>query len=281
MMDPAGKLVRIRGLRKIYGNTRALDDIDLDLRSGEVLGIAGPNGAGKSTLIRILAGEERADSGEIWIDDTPWTKASADAVAVVHQEPQLFPNLTVAENLMVGREGTRFRTPRLGVTERDLMSALGLSAVASRTLSSCALATQQRTEIARALARQSTIFLFDEPNSALTPEDSRELFAEIHRLADASRIVILVTHRLGDLVEHADRVAIVRDGSRNSWSWEPVSSVKLTSTRGCAAWGTSRRRFASADGRRWRAFSPMSTCRSSAERSSAFLASKVRERANC
>ena len=205
-------LIRIRNLRKTYGNTRALDGLDLELRSGEVLGIAGPNGAGKSTLMRILAGEERADAGEIWIDNTRWSEGSADAVAVVHQEPQLFPNLTVAENLMVGREGTRIRDPRLGATERDLMSALGLSGVASRTLSSCTLATQQRTEIARALARQATIFLFDEPNSALTPEDSHELFAEIRRLADASRIVILVTHRLGDLVEHADRVAIVRDG---------------------------------------------------------------------
>jgi ABC-type sugar transport system ATPase subunit len=212
MMATAGKLVRIRGLRKTYGNTRALDGIDLDLRSGEVLGIAGPNGAGKSTLMRILAGEEWADSGEIWIDDTPWTEASADAVAVVHQEPQLFPNLTVSENLMVGREGTGFCNPRLGENERDLISALGLSVVASRTLGSCTLATQQRTEIAKALARQSTIFLFDEPNSALTPEDSYELFAEIHRLADEGRVVILVTHRLGDLVQHANRVAIVRDG---------------------------------------------------------------------
>ena len=104
--------------------------------------------------MRILAGEERADAGELWIDNTRWTEGLADAVAVVHQEPQLFPNLTVAENLMVGREGTRIRDPRLGATERDLMSALGLSAVASRTLSSCTLATQQRTEIARALARQ-------------------------------------------------------------------------------------------------------------------------------
>ena len=100
--------LRICGLRKWYGDTRALDGLDLEARAGEILGVAGPNGAGKSTLIKVLAGEERADSGEIELDGRSWDTASdRDRVAVVHQEPQLFPNLTVAENLMVGREGTR------------------------------------------------------------------------------------------------------------------------------------------------------------------------------
>ena len=107
--------LRIRGLRKWYGDTRALDGLDLEARPGEILGVAGPNGAGKSTLIKVLAGETRADAGEIELDGRPWdTATDRDRVAVVHQEPQLFPNLTVAENLMVGREGTRamVRRPR-------------------------------------------------------------------------------------------------------------------------------------------------------------------------
>jgi ABC-type sugar transport system ATPase subunit len=202
--------IEISGLRKRYGSTRALDGFDLELRAGEVLGIAGPNGAGKSTFVRILAGEERADTGEMRVDGAPWT--AAGSVAIVHQEPQLFPNLTVAENLMAGREGTRFLRPRLRKSDGDLMAALGIAEVAQRPLGVCTLATQQRTEIARALAREARVFLFDEPNSALSSEESDELFHEIHRLADAGRVVILVTHRLGDLVEHTDRVAVVRDG---------------------------------------------------------------------
>ena len=101
--------LRIRGLRKWYGDTRALDGLDLDARPGEILGVAGPNGAGKSTLIKILAGETRADAGRDRARRcAPGTRdPDRDRVAVVHQEPQLFPNLTVAENLMVGREGTR------------------------------------------------------------------------------------------------------------------------------------------------------------------------------
>ena len=206
------KRVRIKGLRKRYGNTRALDGLDLEFSAGEVLGIAGPNGAGKSTLMRILASEELADAGEIWFDNAHWRSDAGNTVAVVHQEPQLFRNLTVAENLMVGRENSGFFRPRLGESDCQLMTTLGLAPLASRVLGSCTLATQQRTEIARALARDAKIFLFDEPNSALTPEDTGELFREMRRLAEAGRFVILVTHRLGDLVEHADRVAIVRDG---------------------------------------------------------------------
>jgi ABC-type sugar transport system ATPase subunit len=199
--------IEIRGLRKSYGNTRALDGLDLDLIPGEVLGIAGPNGAGKSTLVRILAGEERQDAGEL--------RANGPAlpeVAVVHQEPQLFPNLTVAQNLLVGREGGGLLRPGTPHADRELMEALGLGPYASRPLSTCSLAVQQRTEIARALARDARVFLFDEPNSALTDEESDELFREMQKLADAGNIVILVTHRLGDLVEHTGRVVVIRDG---------------------------------------------------------------------
>ena len=215
MSAPAGAAgIEIRGLRKRYGNTLALDGLDLDLRPGEVLGVAGPNGAGKSTLVRILAGEERADAGELTLDGRPGRRSSGwTEVAVVHQEPQLFPNLTVAENLLVGREGRRpCCGRRSGADDQRLMEALGLGRLAAVPLEDCTLATQQRTEIARALARNARVFLFDEPNSALTDEESDELFREMHELAAAGRIVILVTHRLGELVEHAGRVVVIRDG---------------------------------------------------------------------
>lgn len=205
--------IAIRDLRKSYGNTRALDGLDLDLRPGEVLGIAGPNGAGKSTLMRILGGEERPDSGTLSVGGAAFGVAdAARLVAVVHQEPQLFPNLTVAQNLLVGREGGQFLRPGSSDSDRSLMEALGLGPYANRPLGDCTLAVQQRTEIARALARDARVFLFDEPNSALTDEESDELFREIHKLAAAGNIVILVTHRLTDLVEHTARVVVVRDG---------------------------------------------------------------------
>jgi ABC-type sugar transport system ATPase subunit len=208
-----GTGIRISGLQKRYGNTVALDGLDLDIRPGEVLGIAGPNGAGKSTLVRIIAGEELADSGALTFDGRGWAPTvDWRAVAVVHQEPQLFPNLTVAQNVLVGREGTSTGRPRLGIDDAKVMKAFGIDRFADVPLADCTLATQQRAEIARAVAREAKVFLFDEPNSALTDEESDELFREMHKLAADGRIVILVTHRLGDLYEHAARVAVIRDG---------------------------------------------------------------------
>jgi ABC-type sugar transport system ATPase subunit len=211
---PTGdRRLHIRGLRKWYGDTRALDGLDLEARPGEILGVAGPNGAGKSTLIKILAGETSADSGEIELDGHPWDTASdRDRVAVVHQEPQLFPNLTVAENLMVGREGTKALVRRLQPSEKSLMRDLAILDVADRKLDEVPLAIQQRVEIGRALARDARVFLFDEPNSALTQEESKDLFRRMHLLADAGNVVLLVSHRIAELAEHADRVALILDG---------------------------------------------------------------------
>jgi ABC-type sugar transport system ATPase subunit len=198
---------------KTYGVTAALRGLSLTATSGEVLGVAGPNGAGKSTLIRLLGGEEHPDSGEITLDGEAWPlSARRESVAVVHQESQLFPNLTVAENLMVGRGGGA-RRPRMSTREREILAHLRLERYADRTLDQCSLVVSQLTEIARALLRDSRLFLFDEPNSALTDDESTTLFAEIDRLKQqGDHIILFVSHRLQELVAHCDRVAIIREG---------------------------------------------------------------------
>lgn len=212
-MSTLEKGISLRGVVKTYGSTIALAGLDLDLVPGEILGVAGPNGAGKSTLVRIIAGEERPTKGGLTFDGRAWSPADEwQDVAVVHQEPQLFPNLTVAENVMVGREGTASARPSLSTADAAVMDALGIGHLKSKLLDDCSLATQQRTEIARAVARDCKVFLFDEPNSALTAEESDELFREMRNLADSGRIVVLVTHRLQDFVAHCRRVAVVRDG---------------------------------------------------------------------
>jgi ABC-type sugar transport system ATPase subunit len=208
---PAG--VEIRGLHKRYGDTQALDGLDLVAPRGRILGIAGPNGAGKSTMIKILAGETPADAGQILVEGEQWSPViGARRVAVVHQEPQLFPNLTVAENVLIGRERTRIGRPRLDRRELDLLGDFGIRELRDRRLETCPLAIQQRTEIARALAQDARVVLFDEPNSALTLEESEDLFRRMHALADSGLTVVLVSHRLSELAEHADRVVVVLDG---------------------------------------------------------------------
>src|ERR1700719_3943359 len=112
-IDDAG--VRIRGVRKRYGDTVALAGLDLDARPGEILGVAGPNGAGKSTMVKILAGEVERDEGQILVDGEPWSSAfGSNRVAVVHQEPQLFPNLTVGENIVAGHDADGWRWAQTG-----------------------------------------------------------------------------------------------------------------------------------------------------------------------
>jgi ABC-type sugar transport system ATPase subunit len=211
----AGPLqLEVSRLRKRYGETRALDGLDLTASAGEVLGIAGPNGAGKSTLVRVLAGEDPGDSGDVLLGGRPWTLPERQHnVALVHQEPKLFPTLTVADNLMVGVEPTRLLRPSPTARDIAIVEELGLTGSASTPVEECSLVTQQLVEIARAILRDASAFLFDEPNSALTVEESEHLFSHIERLRAGGRcVVVLITHRLNDLVTHCDRVAVVRDG---------------------------------------------------------------------
>jgi ABC-type sugar transport system ATPase subunit len=205
--------VSMRGVSKRYGDTIALDGLDLDAAPGEILGVAGPNGAGKSTMVKILAGEVERDEGEVLVDGEPWSSAfGSNRVAVVHQEPQLFPNLTVAENILAGYEDTRWRWPKLAAGHRTLFAELGIEQHRHAVLGELGLAVQQRTEIARALARDARVMLFDEPNSALTPDESAEFFRLIRLLADSGRVVMLISHRLTELAANSDRVAIILDG---------------------------------------------------------------------
>jgi ABC-type sugar transport system ATPase subunit len=206
-------VIEVHNARKRFRNTHALDGIDLTLRSGEILGIAGPNGAGKSTLTRVLSGEESLDSGEIRIDGQILSISDVgDLVAVVHQEPQVWLNMTVAENLIVGNEDKKFALPVPSTEQLSVLERIGIAQVSDIELAQCSLAVRQRVEIARALVRRARVFLFDEPNSTLTDDESKALFSFMHELADTGHVVALITHRLAELVNHCNRVVVIRDG---------------------------------------------------------------------
>jgi len=207
----------IDGAAKAYGNTKALAGLSLVAEGGRITGIAGPNGAGKSTLVKALAGEIGLDSGRISLTgaagaDADGVPASA-VVAVVHQETSLFPNLTVAENLAAAHPASGWRLPHTTDADVRTMRQLGILAQQHRRVIDCSLVVRQLTEIARALiAEDADVLLLDEPNSALTEAESAVFFERVTALRDEGRIVLLVTHRLPDLVSYCDQVAIVRDG---------------------------------------------------------------------
>lgn len=209
--------IRLDDVRKSYGPTRALQGLSLTLDSDSIIGIIGENGAGKSTFIRVLSGEEEHDGGEISKSGSPWSlEERRRNVAVVHQEADkaLFPNLTVQENLLIGRDGLGRPKPDQRIL--DLIDELGLGRFQRRILGACPIVVRQLTEIARALLQDAEVFLFDEPNSALTEDESQELFGYMRTLHRNGRVVVLVSHRLNDIATLCGRVSVVVDGAVRS-----------------------------------------------------------------
>ena len=205
--------IEAKGVNLAFGRTIALADISLGLESGGVIGIAGPNGAGKSTFTRVIAGEERADSGEFFFDGNPWDpSADFKTTAVVHQEPQVWPNMTVIDNLLIGQESDSLTRLRKAPKVHAVLKKLDLTAVGNLRIEQCTLATRQRVEIGRAMLRQARCYIFDEPNSALTETESDALFSFMRELSADGHITILISHRLNDLVAQCERVHVIRDG---------------------------------------------------------------------
>ncbi|MCB1486521.1 MAG: sugar ABC transporter ATP-binding protein [Bauldia sp.] len=215
-------LLEMRHVSKNFAAIRALDDVRLAVEAGEVHAVMGENGAGKSTLIKILAGAYRANPGsEILIEgkpvdiDTP-ASAIAHGIAVIYQELSLSPNLTVAENIYLGREIRKgISADRRAMEARCsvILKRLGASFVASDIVSSLSLAERQLVEIARAVHASVRILVMDEPTAALSSHESEHLFELIVRLREEGLAIIYVSHRMAEIARLADRVTVLRDGA--------------------------------------------------------------------
>ncbi|MBO1771118.1 sugar ABC transporter ATP-binding protein [Agrococcus sp. TF02-05] len=226
--------LEMRDISKRYGGVRAIRHADITVMPGTVHALVGENGAGKSTLIKILAGAEQADTGTITIDGAPvsigsTTDAIGLGVQTVYQEPQLFPELTVAENFFVGREITRgpmidwrAQAPRM----LELLDTVGLDrGVASQPLGGLSIAQQQQVSIAKALLEQASILILDEPSAILTDAEIEVLFGVVRRLAADGVSIIYISHRLDELFRIADAVTIMRDGE--TVSTEPIDELSV------------------------------------------------------
>lgn len=223
-----GAILRAQGISKSFSSVLVLEDVDLEIRCGEILCLIGENGAGKSTLMRILAGVIPADKGCIFFRDEPVTidnvaKAQSMGISMIHQELNLVPSRTVAQNIYLGREP---RKPglagRLGIVDvrrlhqeaTQVLKRVGSKSSPETTLWDLTAGQQQLVEIAKALASNAQVLFMDEPTSSLSEETSENLLALIRELKAQGMAIVFTTHRLPEAFKVADRFVVLRDGKK-------------------------------------------------------------------
>ena len=208
-------LFSVRGIHKSFGMNQVLKGIDLDLMPGEVLSLIGGNGAGKSTLMKIIMGIYTHDSGrpsirgEEVILNRP-SAALAKGIYMVPQEPLLFPNMNVEENITIGFSRSKAELHR---ELAETMAEIGWNLDLTRKANSLSIAEQQLVEILRGILRHAQILILDEPTSALTFDEVKSLFKVVQDLRAKGIGIIYITHRLAEVFEISDTVAIMRDGA--------------------------------------------------------------------
>lgn len=206
--------LEVRGLSRAFGSLQAVRDVSLAIAPGEVHGLCGPNGAGKSTVVKMLSGQLVPDGGTILMEGADADLRSPQAaqragVAIVDQELSVVPALSIAENLALGAGRRRLDRNRI----RALLAEVGMDGRdPATTLDRLSLGERQLVEIARALGRESTLMILDEPTATLSETEIGRVFAAVRRVAAAGRAVIFVSHRLGEVMALCDRVTVIRDG---------------------------------------------------------------------
>jgi rhamnose transport system ATP-binding protein len=217
----APPLVELRGIAKRYGGVQALTDVSFSIASSTVHALVGENGAGKSTLVKILTGVVHPDEGELALDGEPQRISDPQAahrlgIVAMYQEPTVFQDLTVAENVFAGRH------PRTGVGAVDwgamrgeaarVLDELGVDFGPSTPVRGLGVADRQLLEIAKALSSSARLLIMDEPTAALSPHEVENLFATVRRLRERGVAVVFISHRLEEVSEIADTITVLRDG---------------------------------------------------------------------
>lgn len=219
-MSSTGPYLEVRSVSKRFTGVRALHQVSLTLGRGEVLAVIGENGAGKSTLMKILAGVQEPDSGEILIEGRPVRIDSVRAaehlgIALIHQELNLADNLDVASNIFLGREPRRgcfVDRGRVRGESRKFLAQVGLDCSPRTLVSTLSLGRQQLVEIAKALSTNARVLIMDEPTSSLSQHETEQLYRVVKELRSRGVSIVYISHRLGEVKELADRVVVLRDG---------------------------------------------------------------------
>ena len=214
------KVLEMRNIHKSFPGVRALKGVDFHLNKGEIHALMGENGAGKSTLIKVLTGVYSKDEGQIFIDGKDKAvsihspqEAQKLGISTVYQEITLCPNLSVAENMYIGRSNKIYQNWKKMNEDADkILQNLDIPAKASQQLASCSIAVQQMVAIARAVDMDCKVLILDEPTAVLTPQESDRLFDILRNMRKDGCSIMIITHKLQEVLALSDRVAILRKG---------------------------------------------------------------------
>jgi rhamnose transport system ATP-binding protein len=218
--SPSGQpLIEVRGLFRRFGSTQALAGASIALGAGEVHALIGENGAGKSTLIKIMTGVDQPDAGEILVDGEPVHLASALGaqalgIVAIYQEPMIFPDLSVAENIFISHRGRSRIVDRRSMV-RDataVLTRLGVDLDVEQAARGLTVAEQQTVEIAKAISLNARVLIMDEPTASLSANETRRLFRIVESLRKDGVAILFISHRMDEVFEIADRITILRDG---------------------------------------------------------------------
>ncbi len=219
----SGTGVEARGIVMSFGGAPVLKGVDLDLRRGEIHAITGENGAGKSTLAKIIAGVYVAREGNVSLDGHAVNfrnprEALQHGIALVHQEPLSFPDLTIMESMFVGHlprgTGGTVDWPAISIRSKAVMDRVGLKQLPTAPTSSLSVADQQLVELAAALLHEASVIILDETTASLTPSETANLFSVVRRLRDEGCAIAFVSHKLDEVFSLCDRITILRDGAK-------------------------------------------------------------------
>ncbi|MDP2330920.1 MAG: ABC transporter ATP-binding protein [Reyranella sp.] len=219
-LTPAAAAIELRGIEKSFGNVHAVRGVSLRIEAGAITGIVGENGAGKSTLMSILYGLYRADAGEIWVDGHQVEMASprdaiVHGIGMVHQHFMLIDTFTVLENMVLGAEGGPLLAGGLAAARAELARLArdyGLSIDPDARVADLSVGEQQRVEILKVLFRGARILILDEPSAVLTPQETDRLFRILQTLKERGVTVVLITHKLREIMAATDQVYVMRQG---------------------------------------------------------------------
>ena len=222
--------LRLDNVGKRFGAMAALDGVSLDIRAGEIHCLLGENGAGKSTLCNLVFGVHAPDSGAMLLDGAPYRpKGPADAltrgIAMVHQHFSLVEDLTVADNLLLGQARGLLRRRAAAERIRALVAQYGLELDPDAAIADLSVGERQRVEIVKCLMREPRLLVLDEPTAVLLPDEIAALLAVCRRVADSGCSVVLVTHKLAEIRQVADRVTVLRAGRTVATSTAPAEDI--------------------------------------------------------